>query len=442
MNAPYQPPKHVLEVLQKIDFEESLGPDDPRFVETHAARGGPLTLRRLASRFGLSLDDGSFFPPSNRHLLFFGHIGSGKSTELRHYATRLHGADRYFVVTLDIAQELDRNNVQYADVVMGMARVLLKALDEKGVRLPDDALAGLEAWFRERILTHDSLREYEGKLHTEAQAGGSMLGLLKLLARLSADFRTNVTYKESLRTVIRNHFSQFAQRFNALLRDIEGRITAAGLGRRVLFIVDGTDKLRSEDSRRLFIEDAEQLLALHGHVIYTAPLNLKYETGLTGKLQSDVVLPMIKLNERDGRPCAAGRQALREILLKRADRSLFASDAEIDSLVECSGGHPRELLRLLGLCCDCAEDNLINAPTVEQAINLLAADYRRFLEPEDYGLLAALDADPMHGGNDGRIRRLLFCTALLEYNDGSWRRAHPVIRRLDGYRSAADGLCR
>jgi hypothetical protein len=31
---------------------------------------------------------------------------------------------------------------------------------------------------------------------------------------------------------------------------------------------------------------------------------------------------------------------------------------------------------------------------------------------------------------------LLYCLALLEYNDGGWRRSHPVIRTLEGYRRA------
>lgn len=441
MNDAKQPATHVLEVLNNINFDETLEPNDPRYVDTRDARGSHLTLRRLASRFGLSLDDGRFFPPNKRHLLFFGHVGSGKSTELRHYSTQLAGADRYFVVTLDIAQVLDRNNVQYADVVMGMARVLLFELQENHVQISGNALAALEKWFQERILINDSVRELAASVHTELQAKSGLPWLVELLARFSADFRTNVTYKESLRTVIRNHFSQFAEHFNALLREAETRIAAAGLGRKVLFIVDGTDKLKSEDSRRFFLEDAEQVLALDAHVVYTAPLNLKYETGLTGKLQSDVVLPMIKLQDREGNACAAGRQAMREMLLKRADRSLFASDAEIDTLVDYSGGHPRELLRLLSYACDSAESNQIDAATVEQAIQLLAADYRRFLEPDDYPVLAEIDVDPMHGGNDQRIRRLLFGTALLEYNDGSWRRAHPVIRRLDGYKRADAGRC-
>jgi len=157
---------------------------------------------------------------------------------------------------------------------------------------------------------------------------------------------------------------------------------------------------------------------------------------LAGKLDADLVLPMIKLQEQDGSRCEAGWGALTALLLKRADRSLFASDAEVASLVEHSGGHPRELLRLLKLCCEYA-DMTIDAAAVQRAIQQLASDYRRFLEPDDYALLVRMDRDQLHGGNDERTRSLLYRLALLEYNDGSWRRSHPVVRLLDGYRSAA-----
>jgi hypothetical protein len=203
----------------------------------------------------------------------------------------------------------------------------------------------------------------------------------------------------------------------------------------VLFVIDGTDKLRGDDTREFFIHDAEQLLAIEALVVYTAPLSLKYEGNLAGKLDSDLVLPMIKLADQDGTPYPAGRGAVRDILLKRADRSLFAAEGDIDRLVEHCGGHPRELLRLLKLCCEFAEDLCIDSATVEAAIRQLASEYRRFLEPEDYALLARIDRDNSHAGNDERTRRLLYNLALLEYNDGTWRRSHPVVRILEGYRS-------
>ena len=75
-----------------------------------------------------------------------------------------------------------------------------------------------------------------------------------------------------------------------------------------------------------------------------------------------------------------------------------------------------------------------------EAGKLLAADYRRFLSPDDYATLAQLDAQPQHDGNTAAIQQLLYKLALLEYNDGSWRRSHPVVRELEGYRNAQQAL--
>ncbi|MBM5816588.1 MAG: hypothetical protein FJ083_08380, partial [Cyanobacteria bacterium K_Offshore_surface_m2_239] len=48
----YQPPRHLLEVLQKLDYEEALEDGDPRYVDSRAARGGERTFIRLARKFG------------------------------------------------------------------------------------------------------------------------------------------------------------------------------------------------------------------------------------------------------------------------------------------------------------------------------------------------------------------------------------------------------
>lgn len=430
----YQPPNNILEVLQKIEYEEALSSDDPRYVDTTAARGSQKTLNRLARKFGLDLNDGRLFAPMQKHVLFFGHVGSGKTTELRHYAKKLNGADRFLVVEVDITAELDRNNLKYADTLMAMARALLGSLEDKNIKLSANALKEMESWFDERVLTSEDLKQYASEIKGEAKAKLGIPYLLELFSSFTASFKTNTTYKESLRKVIRNSFGEFVDAFNSLLRTAEQVLDDNAIAKRVLFIIDGTDKLRGEDTRDFFVHDAEQLLAVESLVIYTAPLSLKYESNLAGKLDADLVLPMIKLYERDNQRWDAGLQAMRDMLLLRADHSLFAGDDEINRLIEHSGGHPREMLRLLKLCCEFAEQNLIDLNTVDLAIKQLASEYRRFLEPDDYTLLASIDRDGIHAGNDERIRKLLYNLALLEYNDGTWRRSHPVIRELEGYR--------
>ena len=77
----YQPPRHLLEVLQKIEYEEALPNGDPRYVATREARGSEKTYTRLARKFGWDPASNAFFAPSEKHILFLGHIGIGKTTE-------------------------------------------------------------------------------------------------------------------------------------------------------------------------------------------------------------------------------------------------------------------------------------------------------------------------------------------------------------------------
>lgn len=432
----YQPPNNIIEVLQNIEYEEALSSDDPRYVETTEARGSQKTLDRLARKLGLMLSDSRLFSPQQKHVLFFGHVGSGKTTELRHYAETLSGANRFLVVEVDITVELDRNNLKYADTLMAMARALLISLSEKDIHLENGALADMENWFSERVLKSEETAEFALDIKGGAKVSAGIPNLLKIFASFTSSFKENKTYKESLRRIIRNSFGEFVAAFNNLLRTAESSLAASGIGKRVLFIIDGTDKLRGEDTRDFFVHDAEQLLAVEALVVYTAPISLKYEGNLAGKLDSDLVLPMVKLYERNNQRWEAGWMAMQRMLLLRADRLLFSSNSEIELLVKNSGGHPREMLRLLKLCCEFAEQDVIDHDTVELAIKQLASEYRRFLEPEDYALLKSIDQNNIHSGNDDRVRKLLYNLALLEYNDGSWRRSHPVIQTLEGYNLA------
>jgi hypothetical protein len=431
----YQPPGHLLEVLQKIEYEEALSDQDPRYVDSQEARGSEITFTRLARKFGWDPASNAFFALYEKHILFFGHIGIGKTTELRRYALQLNASRRFYVVEVDVLAKLDRNNLQYTEVLMAMAETLLERLHGDGFVLGAEALEPLQRWFGNVVETQTTTKELSAELKTVAEGGGGIPGLIKLLATFTAAFKTGSSQKSEWRREIRNDFTSLALAFNTLIRLAEAQLARQGRAEQLLFLIDGTDKMRGEDTQQFFVQDAEQLLAIKTLVIYTAPLHLKYDGRLGGKLDADIVLPMMKLYERDGGRFEAGWRTMRRLLLLRADRRLFASDAEVDRLVEFSGGHPRELLRLLKLCCELAEDR-IDASVVQTAIEKLAADYRYFLKPADYALLKTIDSNPVDGGNDEQAQQLLHRLALLQYNDGTWRRSHPVVRTLEGYGAA------
>ena len=56
---------------------------------------------------------------------------------------------------------------------------------------------------------------------------------------------------------------------------------------------------------------------------------------------------MIKVYEKDKKDNPKGIQAMRNMLLQRADRKLFESDDVVEKIARFSGGCPRELLQLL-----------------------------------------------------------------------------------------------
>ena len=62
------------------------------------------------------------------------------------------------------------------------------------------------------------------------------------------------------------------------------------------------------------------------------------------------------------------------------------------------------------------------------------------LNPTTGAVISSFTAGGQHAGNDERTRNLLWRLALLHYNDGSWRRSHPVVRRLEGYTRAQQAL--
>jgi energy-coupling factor transporter ATP-binding protein EcfA2 len=429
----------IWELGEKLSFDEPLTAADERFVNTESARGD-FSFSDLLRNYGVDLGSNDMkFIPSGCYSLFCGHRGCGKSTELRRLDAMLNKPERYFVIFLDVLQELDINNLSYTDVLMALAKALVERLAAEKIEINDIHLANLRKWFDERIETHAETKDYATEVKAGAEASHGIPYLCKLFASLTTSFKLGSTYKDELRKVIRNSYSEFARGFQQLLDAATETVQKDGKGRALLFIVDGIDKLSKEDGERFFIHDSHQLLQIRGNFIYCAPNQMAHENNLLKQVFPRLYrLPMIKVEDKytRGKKDGAGYAALREIIYKRADRSLFDSEDTVDYLIEHSGGHPRDLLHLLVNAFTKATGDLIDRDSVEAAVRELANDYRRILNREDFTLLCEIDSDPDQTPNSEQARKLLYNLALLEYNSFWWR-SHPVVRTLTGYKECA-----
>lgn len=342
----YQPPRDIWRVNATLQPNEPLnGAEDPRWVDTYSARG-EASLKHIAQVLGVEDASGTLqTPPVQGYYLFCGHRGSGKSTELRHLRNQFHRADRYYVVFADAAVELDVNNLRYQDLLLHLAAKLARQLADDGCNIDRRHLEPLYDWFVERVEKREQTKQFA----LEAKAGlEGKLSVLPLLAKvfgsISTACKTNSTYKQELRLTLQSYFSDFAAAFNRLIATTE-----CELERRLLFVVDGTDRLRNDDAQAFFVSDVDQLQQINGLFIYSAPIHLVYEGGGQAKQNFHRVfhLPNIKVENEDGSPNEDGLNAMRRMLHLRADASLFDGGVA-EELARTCGGHPRELMQLLG----------------------------------------------------------------------------------------------
>ena len=430
----YEPPRDVWEVNATLRFDEPLnGDQNPRWVDTHAARGD-ASLERLTRVLGVDKATGRLRKaPERGYYLFCGHRGSGKSTELRYIRNQLDKPDIYHVVLADAALELDVHNLRYQDILLHLAGKLAESLSEKGIHIEPVHLRRLDEWFTERVEKSETTHDFAMEAKAGVEAKLSLLAVAKVFARISTTLRTNATYKDELRRTLQNYFSDFADAFNHLIE-----VAQSELGQPILFVVDGTDRLREKDADAFFKTDIYQLQQIRGIFIYCAPVHLTYQSNVLGSNFDEVFhLPMIRLEEKDGSPNSLGLDAMRQVLLRRAHEDLFEPGV-VDYLVQHCGGHPRDLLRLLQGAFLHAERERFDADGARKAVRDLGSDFRRMLRPTDYEHLASVDIGRARDDAD-RSQWLLYNLALLEYNDFYWR-SHPAIRETSAYLEAKESL--
>lgn len=431
-------PRTPMAVNASINYQQALPLHDPRYESTTVARAEKFEQRFYAT-FNYSRSTGQFEPPQRgKHVLFFGHVGCGKSTELTQLCAELHHPDRYWVVRVDLLELIDPSDARYCDVWLAVAEQLIRRLQEDQVPVTPVVLDRLRRWFSERVLSTEQVKEFAAGIHSEAELSTGLPFVGKLLARFTSAIRIGSTHRESLRTVVQNTYGEFVAAVNLLVADITEQLGRLKKGQRILFAIDGTDRFKGEDWRRLFVDDVNQLTLIDAIAVYTAPMALK-SSGARLDLFETIVLPMVKLKELgDG---GARREAayltMRAIVLKRCHYSLFDQLETLDALIDWSGGHLRDCLRLLAYACVESDDPVLTHKEVDEAAKRLAGDYRAWLHAEHYPVLVAAAQDPENTGTSDTITALVEKGALLEYNNGSWRQPHPVITLLPGYVRAA-----
>lgn len=439
------------EIDAAVNKFEPVTPDHPFYVNFENVRGD-YQEQELMSMLNVRMQNGQYkfdhrANQANQTILFLaGMRGSGKTSELAKYARRLHSPECFFVVTCNVDEQLDMDNIQYMDIVIFQLEQLLEACQQQGLALSDDILSTMKRWFDERVLEINRGLKAEGSAEIEMgneenlSIGSLLKQLLGLTVKLKAGLSGSAERAIKIRQSFQNRFGDFSRQFNTFIESVNEKLRRYNKGKEVLFIIDGLEKTMSAETRRkIIMEESNRIRQIKVNTIFTLPIELMQEEQRIRQFGEIISFPFIKIKERNGDICEQAFRCFREFIEKRIDLQLFENEEVINLAIEYSGGSPRQLLRILEQANWFTNqvEGKITTANINRAIEKLGNNTARYLEDADFQVLKTMKADLEAGnpiGFNHNIQSLLEKEIIFEYNDGTYKRVNPLLEVSKLYR--------
>lgn len=379
-------------------------------------------------------------------ILFTGHRGCGKSTELQRI--RRQWEQDYRVIYLEANEETDINNAEYTDFYLVVIKQIEFALREMGLGFDDRLLKGFEDWFKE--VTHETEQTVESSVSVEGEAslGAAAPFLAKLLVKLLAQIKGTDKQKTLIRQILQRDISRLKADINLLLRDAYQKIRSQ-YPKGFLVIFDNLDRVPPDVGNHLFFDYAAQLQELNCTIVYTVPISVLCSSkNITNSFGEPHIVSMVNIYQLERDRCdltysSHGLDVLSKIVEKRVDPQLFESREQVLALLKASGGHVRQLMQMVRSACQTASTRKhakIQSEDVLYAVKQQQFNFERFVPDDHYPLLAKVCLTK-NITKDEVGQLMLFNTSVLEYNGlDRWNYPNPAVQQSELFKVALQEL--
>jgi hypothetical protein len=431
---------------------------EEQYIDSDEARGSFDLSNKFCDRLSMIKKDEKFLC-----FLFSGHVGCGKSSELRHLARELRSSDPpYFPIIVDANDYLDAYDVTTTDILLMIVSGVARELKNDKIPLNDN-------YFYKRF------KEVASVLFSDVKVDSGDVKLGAVTANFSL-LKNDPHHRLLVRKALMNDQAtlqgEIAHIFeNARMEIRKKKSSGNGNYSDFIVIVDNLEKLQrvqknngeffedgSASHRELFIERSNQLSNLGAHMIYTVPLPLMIESGT--ELQSNYggtpyILPMIKVEDRRHASYASGYETLRKLLGKRLGENVELDSAidpdALDFLIRYTGGNTREFITRVQSAAVISSDKApIDLQSAQHSISESVPLYSSM--PQAYfPKLAQLELSDNQSIDigDSDVQKMLHELRILEYRNGDtatdpfnpaapWYAVHPIIRELNLFKNAVE----
>lgn len=428
----------------KTLFVEDSELDQKYYIDFSSVRGGQI-IEDLRDNITL------WSPEQPTCQLFTGHIGCGKSTELLRLKAELEG-EGFHVVYFESSKDLEMGDVDVGDILLAIAKRVSESLDRLTLEEPKRLKSILQGAAK-LLQTEIKLEGIEGTVGP-AKITANKEGLT-VVAMGIATITAKVKASPDLRSKLRGYLEP---QTNGLIDAINKEILEPAIAqlkqhgkKGLVAIVDNLDRVDSApkpwgrpQQEYLFVDRGEQLRSLHCHLLYTMPLALRFSNDFGTLIERFIVrpqvLPMVPVQCRDGSEHIEGMELLRQMVLARAFPNLeprqrlekitllFQDPETLDRLCQVSGGHVRNLLRMLNDGIKKQRGLPITRQTIEDVISAYRNERILAVTDLEWGLLRRVMEQKKVVGDDG-YQTLIRSMFVYEYRDtaASWFDINPIL---------------
>jgi hypothetical protein len=440
--------KTLKEAYRACDVKPLTGDDIERYYVDLSALRNTVAIEGVSTELDLQA------PGEFNTILFTGHRGCGKSTELKRIQSKWE--NEYRVIYIEFDLELDVNDAEYTDLYLLFIKKVADDLTELRLKFDPELLQSFESWFKEITQETEATVQSSVSIETEASAGAVIPLISKLGAKLLGQIKGSSQQKKVIRETLQRNVSRLQTDINLLLKDAFDKLRRRYPDRYqkgFLVIVDNLDRIPPSVGNHLFFDYASQLQELDCTIIYTVPISVIYSyKNVSNLFGNPNIVPMVNIYEFSRSECDLNYNQQRldgvaSLIEQRVDVSeIFADRQQLLDLAKASGGHVRQLMQVTRLACRTAitrKHSKILAEDVTYALNEQQFGFERSTPgPEYYTILAQvwLDKDIT---KDEIGQNLLFNLSVLEYNDPErWNYVNPLVKQSYAFQQALESIHR
>ena len=420
------------EFFQNLNLlDQSLDPSDGRYVPLYEDPA-------LADEDPVALLADAIEWTSESVQLLSGYQGTGKSTELKRLKARLEQSG-YLVFLCDVEDYLNLSTpIDVSDFLMVVAGMFGEAADKFLKAKGCNADESFWEWI------HDFLKQTK----VEAVELSAALGTNGASVGIKANLKSSPAFKQRLQEHMAGHLGALVSAVREFIEDRVKLLRQHHPEKEIVLLLDSVEHIRGTLANAEDVHDSvEKLFSAHSeklhlpgiHVIYTVPPYLKIRYPNVDALYEPgglIVLRTFKLFEQDENRTAipANFDAMERVVGHRGDwRRLLGNDRSLlDRLIRNSGGHLRDLLRLLSQVLLRAKELPVPERIVDAAISQVRNTFLPIPNVDALWLAEIADSyqvDLEELAALPSLSRFFDTHLVLCYRNGKeWYDVHPLVR--------------